>query len=368
VEHLSEGSLRRALDEPLALNGEDRAHLRGCARCAARAEEVRNDATMAAALLARPATPLLDTRRALAAVRAASGDTRAPRSARTWARLTAGRSRLSTGLGGAAAAAALLGAITLTPAGSLAESFVSLFQPTQLAPVQLSTADLRALSQLQHYGSVDMPRGVVAPSPTSSAATAAQEAGITLLTPGALPANVPSSVRYQVAPGATASFTFSAARAQAWAQKNGSTIAALPAGIDGSSVTVTTSNAVVAVYGTETEGVPMLVIGQMRAPKIGTTGVSFNTMENFILGLPNITPQLAAEIKALGDPTATLPFPVPVDFSTAQSVTVHGVPGYAIGDNTGLGSAVVWEQDGIIFGVGGTIPQSEALQIADGLH
>lgn len=48
MSHLSEGSLRWMLDDPLSLAGEDRAHLRKCRRCRDAAARVVGDARRAA--------------------------------------------------------------------------------------------------------------------------------------------------------------------------------------------------------------------------------------------------------------------------------------------------------------------------------
>jgi hypothetical protein len=49
-------------------------------------------------------------------------------------------------------------------------------------------------------------------------------------------------------------------------------------------------------------------------------------------------------------------------------VTVQGVQGLAVGDSTGLGSVVIWEKDGIIYGVGGPLTEDQVLDIANSLH
>jgi hypothetical protein len=51
-----------------------------------------------------------------------------------------------------------------------------------------------------------------------------------------------------------------------------------------------------------------------------------------------------------------------------HSVQVQGVPGYAVGDNTGLGSGVIWEKGGIIYGVAGTLSQDAVLSVANSLR
>ena len=61
------------------------------------------------------------------------------------------------------------------------------------------------------------------------------------------------------------------------------------------------------------------------------------------------------------------PIPVPVGYATSSDVTVQGVQGVALGDNTGAGAAVVWIK-GHVFFVGGSLKQSEILTIANQLR
>jgi hypothetical protein len=99
---------------------------------------------------------------------------------------------------------------------------------------------------------------------------------------------------------------------------------------------------------------------------VTSTGVSVTQLEDYLLQQPGISPQLAADIKAIGDPTHTLPIPVPVQYATSSDVTVQGVQGVALGDNTGAGAAVIWIKGNVFF-VGGTLKQSQLLTIANQL-
>jgi len=40
----------------------------------------------------------------------------------------------------------------------------------------------------------------------------------------------------------------------------------------------------------------------------------------------------------------------------------------AIGDQTGAGSVVIWEKNGMIYGVGGPLKESDVLAAANSLH
>ncbi len=58
---------------------------------------------------------------------------------------------------------------------------------------------------------------------------------------------------------------------------------------------------------------------------------------------------------------------MPIQYATSTQVQVQGVQGVALGDNTGLGAAVIWIKGGSVFFVGGSVKQDEALSIANHL-
>ena len=299
--------------------------------------------------------------------------------------------RLVKPVGGVIAAAALVGALALTPAGSLAQSFITIFEPTQFTAVPVTSGDLQSLPNLQDYGSMTQSAHPTAQS-VASAADAAAAAGLVVRTPASLPVSVPTDVTYAVLSHGTASFTFSAAKAQAAADAAGKTLPTMPAGLDGSTLQVTIGPAVVATYGgdmgsviggakaghtgngQESEGgapgggtLPNLVVAEAAQPHVSSTGASVKEIEDYLLAQPGVSPQLASQIKAIGGPSTTLPIPIPVDRATAQTVQVQGVSGLAVGDNTGLGSGVIWEKDGVVYGVAGALPESQILAIANSL-
>ena len=114
--------------------------------------------------------------------------------------------------------------------------------------------------------------------------------------------------------------------------------------------------------------IPSLVVAEAAQPRITSTGASVKEIEDYLLAQPGVSPQLASEIRAIGDPSTTLPIPIPMERATAQTVQVQGVSGLAVGDNTGLGSGVIWEKDGVVYGVAGALPESQILTIANSLQ
>ena len=90
-------------------------------------------------------------------------------------------------------------------------------------------------------------------------------------------------------------------------------------------------------------------------------------LEDFILAQPGISPELKKAVEAIGDPSTTLLIPVPIEYANSTQVTVQGVDGVALGDNTGVGSGVVWVKDGFVYLVAGSLKQSDAINIANNL-
>jgi hypothetical protein len=102
----------------------------------------------------------------------------------------------------------------------------------------------------------------------------------------------------------------------------------------------------------------------MRRPKAQSTGASLSQIEAFLLGQPGIPPQLAEEIRLLGDLRTTLPVPVPSGAS-ARSVQVDGWPGILLADSSNAAAGVVWEDGrGLLRVVVGILDPQDVLNVA----
>ncbi len=363
--HLSEGTLRRMFDDPDARTGSDQQHLESCGDCRASYEKVAGEARSIATLLAVPEAKV-DVARAFDRVRSA-----APARPRLGFRLPVFRPGSRPMVLGFAAAGVALGLLVTVIAQD-----ANVYAPSSVKPVPVTVADLEALSQLSDYGTLawtKQPQLQVAPN----AAAAAAMSGMKVPTVAKLPAGVSTNVTYGASSQATAVFTFSASKAAAAAAAHGKTLPKMPAGMDGAQLTVTAGPAVAEVFGDfqkpSTGGditqanLPQLVVVESSAPTATSTQVTVTELESFLLQQPGISPELAAAIKAIGDPSTTLPIPVPVQFATSSNVTINGVSGVALGDNTGLGAAVIWEKNGVVYGVAGTVKQADAIEIAKNL-
>jgi len=325
--------------------------------------------------------PKVDTERALARLRARVDAERiAPVSRGAFAPR---RVAVNIWVRGLAAAATVALVATLLTVSGLAETILTIFEPKQLVAVPITSTDLNSAASFGAYGTLtwtEQPR----PFDVPDVRTAARESGMTVLTPGNLPQGV-GAPRYGVMPKTTATFTFSAAKTTQAAAAQKRTPPPMPANIDGSKLFITGGPAVVAFYDDGTSatgasgatgpsgaspfsGMPKLIVAQGRPPVVQSDGVTVDQLQSYLLAQPGISPQLAAQIRAIKDPSSTLPVPIPVDMATSKKVTVQGVEGIFVGDSTGLGSAVIWQKDGIVYGVAGTLTEQQVLAVANSLH
>src|SRR5712691_266723 len=348
-------------DDPDALTSSDRRHYADCADCQARYAGMAEDARAVATLLATSDLKV-DAGSAFRRVQAAPAAK--PRFGLTLPILRPASRTMFAGL----AAAALLVVVVATAFANV----LPLFQPKTVEAVPVQITDIQALSALGDYGTITW-----SPQPqvVLSAADAKTIAGFNAPVASYVPASVSSTVTYAAMPKAVAVFTFDASKAAAAAAATGKPLPALPKGMDGAKLTVTAGPAILEVYGnlkqsasssSQDINLPQLVIAESSAPVVTSTQVTAKQLENYVLSIPGISKELAAAIKAIGDPSTTLIIPIPIQYATSTSVTVQGVHGVAVGDNTGLGSGVIWIK-GNVFAVAGPLKQSEVLKVADNL-
>jgi hypothetical protein len=365
VAHLSEGTLRRLVDDPEALTGSDRRHYMDCAACQSRNQGMADDARAAATMLAAPELKL-DVATAFKRVQTAPAAR--PRFGFSLPILRPSTRPMFAGLG----AAAIVVALAVTAFANI----LPLFQPKTVQPVPVTFADLQSLSSLSAYGTLTWSTKPQ-PQVVLSAAEAKSVSGLDVPV-AKLPAGISSTVTYAAMPKAVAVFTFDAKKAADAAATTGKPLPKLPSGIDGAKLTVTVGPAVVEVFGDMNAGsgagsgpqdinLPQLIVARSAVPVVTSTGVTAKQLEDYILSMPGVTPELAAAIRSIGDPSTTLPIPVPVEYASSSKVRINGDAGVALGDNTGLGSGVIWIHKTNVYVVAGSLKQSAVLDIARNL-
>jgi hypothetical protein len=367
VRHVPEGVLRRLDDEPLAVADRVTAHVARCHRCGARRAELARETERAAALFVAPGpAPDVD-----------AGWVRLQRELRREATEPTGRRRRPVlavpraprrvSLRGGLA----IGALGLVVAGTAAAAtLTTIFEPTHVAPVSLSRSDLSAIAAFTGLdgsrglggfttpsGSSSLRFGTITWSsgkahPAASLAAARSQAGFPVPLPARLPAGVGAAEQFTVQPSVQATVTFDA---------SASTLA-------GSSVTLDAGPAVVVQYaGAGGVGIAPLAVATMRRPTAHSSGASLGQIEAFLLDQPGFPPELAEEVRLLGDLRTTLPVPVPSGASV-HSVQVGGWPGVLLADSANAASAVVWEDGrGLLHVVAGLLDTQDVMNVADQL-
>jgi hypothetical protein len=136
-------------------------------------------------------------------------------------------------------------------------------------------------------------------------------------------------------------------------------------GLSGNSVTINAGPGVLAVYaGASGTDLPTLVVAAMRRPTALSADASLSQIEAFLLRQPGIPPQLAEEVRLLGDLRTTLPVPVPQGAS-ARPVQIAGWPGVLLADSSNALAGVVWENGrGMIHVVAGLLDSQDVLNVA----
>jgi hypothetical protein len=385
--HLSADLLRRHRDEPDALSSADKEHLLACPRCRALRDDIAGNAAFAERALALPAERL-DIERARRAVAAGGSRGLFAVSAQRSGFLANPRAGWLTA---AAAAAVLALSLSLAPVRTTAANFLAIFEPHSFQPIAITKADvesLRGFPQLSAFGNVqETAHSHQTPQTFTNPLDAMRASNQILLHPRYLPAGVSGAVSYTVLPAETGAFTFSAAKTRETALANHAVLPPMPANLDGSTLYATFAPTVITAYGAGgTHGVWMghghhsagatmqtgrgfsgFALFQAPAPRIYSTGASVRDIVDYLLAQPGVSPSLAAQIRAIGDPSTVLPIPIPIDKALAQTVSVGGSPALVVGDETGVGAVVVWERAGMVYGVAGPLRESDLLGVANSL-
>src|SRR5579872_1712112 len=332
--HPVDGMLRRYLDDDRSLSLAHAAHVASCEACKAKLRTMADDAGQIEAAF----------RSALRADAPEIQD-QAADSATAWRSVSARLARRrSFALSGpwliAATAAAAVCLLAFTPAGTYARNFLTIFEPEQFVALPVSRSEIVSLPDLTRFGTMTQRVAPQVRSLTGPAAAAAL-AGFPLEIPTWLPKGVPSGARYSVTSGSDSSFTFSARKMWATTPR-GRPQQNMPRTLDGSTLELRTRPAVIVAYGepiavrssespprretsadaSRERSFPPLVIVQAPVPTVTSTGATVAEIETYLLEQPGVSPALAAQIRAIGDPTTTVPIPVPIDRAFGQRVQI----------------------------------------------
>lgn len=375
--HLSDGTLRRMYDEPLAVPETARGHYATCANCQERFTEIAGDARQLAGALAVPAA----TVDAAAAYRSLKAKLQPrPRFVLRVPRFSAAslrRGALVTGL-----AAVLVLGVAVSP---LAQTIKDAFAPTRVQTVTVSQGSFAGFPDLSHWGTVNVTQQPELKQ-ADTAADAAATSKLPLIKPGNLPSGLPAA-QYATLSTGSGSFTFSKSKADAYAATQGAKAPKLPSNLDGSRLDVTIGPAEAAIYGGDLSAaaqqgakddtgsaghgrdlLPSLAIGIAKAPHVTSTGANVKDIENAVASQPGVSPELKKAILSIGDPTSTLPIPVVQGMTISDNPTLKdGTHAAFVGDNSGTLGGVIFIRGGNVYVVAGAYNEQTLVAIANTL-
>ena len=358
MRHPTEGVLRRLVDEPAGVSDADRAHVATCTPCLAALDRARSDAAATGAVLTAPRLGTADVDSAWHRFSTTGGPARTVASARS--------RRIRPGLR-SPLAAALGAAVLLAGAGAAAAAdWLPIFHTEQVTAVPLDTASLNQLPDLSAYGDLDVTSNG-SPEQVADAAAAHDRTGLDVPAVGDRPVGVTGEPTFEVGDRVSATFTFSAAKAAKAAETAGQALPPVPAGLDGSRVRLQAGPGVAEVW-KQPSGLPTLVVARLVAPTADSSGVPFDTVRDYLLSLPGIPDGLASQLRAFPADASTLPLPIPANLVTSSTTDVGGARATVLTSKDGTFGAVVWVEDGVLTGVGGSLSTDEVLAVARDLR
>jgi hypothetical protein len=364
MRHPTDGTLRRLLDEPAGVADADREHVAGCPACRSALAAAQHDAAVAGAALAAAAGSTVEADvdtgwRRLS--RAAEGRppvvAAAPAPARRW------RAALRSPVVAAAVGVVAL----LTGAGAAAAAdWLPIFRTKQIAPVTVPSAELVKLPELSAFGEVEVTDEIDVRE-YADAAAAKEVTGLSVPLVSELPRGVTGQPGYHVASRISAVFTFSVEKTAQSVAAAGHTLPPPPPGLDGSQFRLVAGPGVAAAW-SASRPLPALIVARAVAPTAYSSGIPFSTVRDYLLSLPVLPADVAAQLRSFSGDGTTLPLFVPVDELTSSAADVGGVPATVLSSRDGTIAAVVWVDGGIVTAVAGSLSADEVLSVARGLR
>jgi len=108
-----------------------------------------------------------------------------------------------------------------------------------------------------------------------------------------------------------------------------------------------------------------VLVGEMASPELSFPDeLDMNQLREEILRFPGLPTDLVAQLRAIDDWESTLIIPIP-EGADSDDVTINGEPGLLIEHD--LGSAILWEDNGILHLVAGQVSADAVQDIADSM-
>jgi hypothetical protein len=265
---------------------------------------------------------------------------------------------------GLAAAAAVVLAIVVLPVGSYARQFLAIFEPREFVPIYLTGVDRKQLHEpsIAHLGRLRVVRKMSRVEMASPQAIA--DAGFQPRLPPA--SALAATPRYYFLPAGRLDFSFDRSRAAAYESRSGTRMPPLPDELANASIRVTSGPGMVAEF--KRANGQIFTIVELHGPIVSSTGASMAEIEKYLASLPGVPTDVSNQMQGLASPSTMFPVPVNARSNSASTVYIGGAKALAAGDETGLGSGLLWQSHGIVYSISGTLKMSEATKLANALE
>jgi hypothetical protein len=383
MECLDLGALRAYLDEEVspAEKATIAEHVASCVTCREALASLSAQAEAATALLAVLAPGGVEVVPAAAALRTY----RRRRAERRglWQRLQGGLIAMSEGSWlrgwrGATAALSLLAVVLLlflTPAAGALGDWLSVFRAEKFAPVTIDPAKVSDAAPKLNPSDMGEFKVRVEPQHKQVADVAAAQSQVDFPVRrlGSVPAGVKAAPQVSTTTAGDFTYVFNLAKTKAALAQAGVNVQ-LPAELDGATVRVYIPAAVQQMYAPTAGSEGGLMLYESHSPTLELPGVlDTPQMRSLFYQLSGLPPEVIDQLKAISDQKSTVPVPV-VKGDTSKQVTVDGTQGLlvthkpAMVDSAGPeGSYLIWQKDGVVYAIGGTVSESDLLAAANSL-
>ncbi len=255
-------------------------------------------------------------------------------------------------------------AFSLPPVQGLAQDFLSIFRVKTIKPVTVTPLAQRPSLHPEEFLTVTTDKQ--GESHTYASLGDATAAGVSLRVPSQLPAGVSATpAKITVTAGSQTTVKVDRTKAAAALATAGIGGITLDPQIDNAEFRVSIPTVIVLSYG---DG---LSVAQTGSPEvIGPPGLDYDQLRKQALTvLGSYAPDTAAQLGAIGDWRSTLPIPVGPNMPKSD-VTVDGVSGIMIADPNGATghTALLWQKNGMVYGVWGTATAADLLAAGNSLH
>lgn len=262
----------------------------------------------------------------------------------------------------------LVAVMAVDPLRAAAGRFLGVFRVQNFAVIQVPSGQEARLREFKDQVFSEPQFEKKAPQHVNSAAEADKLVNFKVLTPGYLPAAAKEQTRFDVEGARKARSHVNVAAARTLLEASGLDPKGLPADRDSMDVSADIPAGVVMEYGS---GKSAVAIIQGPSPKVNVPeDVDMAQLGEVGLRLLGVPADKAEQMAANIDWGTTLVVPVPSDVGAVEERPIRGATGYVMTEKTDKGqhSILFWQENGILYAVGGQLSADMLAQIAESLQ